>query len=282
MRRVIIVAGLILAFGTVAVVVTTDDDSPVAAPVTATTEAPAHFPPGSTIVLYDRTTDPQATDAIQYAITIWNGVGANFTLTYERGPGDNACTPHDDIPNKIGICTYPSGSNGNYGRYPYYPLDGSGHVRNGYAGQCSDPPCAGLSEARRILPHEIGHVIGVNDHTGRDATGACSIMSVECYSLEPNQIDRDYLRSLYGHSHGGVTTTAPTTTVAPVTTTAPPGTTTTTRASTTTTRATTTTLAATSTTSPACPILATRYATTTDPAQRAAIRQQQAAYGCPT
>lgn len=172
--------------------------------LTAAAETPAHFRPGTTIVLYDRTTDPRATEAIDYAIGIWNGVGANFTLTYERGPGDNHCAPKpENEPNTIGICTYPSGSNGNYGRYPDYPLDGSGHVRNGYAGQCTDAPCAGLSEAKRILPHEIGHVLGLN-HTGLDSTGACSIMSVECYSLVPNQLDRDILRGLYGHSHAPV------------------------------------------------------------------------------
>jgi hypothetical protein len=246
----------------------------VAGPGRAADPAP-HFIPGSVIALYDRTGDPRIHAGLDHALAVWNGI-THFVLVREQGPADNACYPPNDRPNTIAICTEATGSNGNFSRYPYYPLDGTGHTRNGHAQQCTASPCAGIEDpanVRRILVHEIGHVLGLG-HTPRDASGACSIMSVDCYSEHPNDLDRSLLRSAYGHTHRGSTTS--TTTVPPTSTTSTTSTTVGTTTTTTTPGGTTTTV------DPTCAALAAQYeAYAGNPAAQASIRQQQVARGCP-
>lgn len=256
-------------------------------PASATYEAPpfGHHDIRD-IVIVDHTGDSRMAVGAQHAADLWNAVGANFHLTVIAGiisTSDAVCSDNS-TPGRIHLCMDPTASyQGGFTNWTY-ELSSSTHLRAAFIRMCGQAPpsCYDFNDpstVRRILPHEVGHALGLYHQSAINPGDTCSIMSVTCYSEVPSTEDVTTLRALYGHSDGVTTTTTTTTTTIISTTTSTVPATTSTTASTTT----STIPASTSTTlDPTCAMLAQQYsAYSGNPSAQAAIRQQQLARGCP-
>lgn len=231
------------------------------------------------IVIVDHTGDARMTVGAQQAADLWNSAGANFHLTVQPGAvaTDDATCYDSSIAGRIHLCmdtqyTYQGG----FTSYDYEP-GSTTHLRAAYVHICGVSPtfCYDFNDpstVRRIVPHEVGHALGLYHQSTPSPGDTCSIMSVSCYSETLSAEDVSTLRALYGHSDGLVTTT----TRASTTTTSSTSTTTTTLVTTTTLGSTTST-----TVSAACAAVTAQYWLSPNLAYRAALRQWLVANGCP-
>ncbi len=259
-----------------------------AAPAFATYDAPpfGHHDVRE-IVIVDHTGDARITAGAQHGADLWNAAGANFHFTVIPGEVSTAYEVCYDYrtAGRIHLCMDPDNLYmGGFTTYDYEP-GSTTHIRAAYVRICGGglPFCYDYNDpstVRRIVPHELGHSLGLYHQSNPSRGDTCSIMSTTCYSEVLSNEDRATLIQLYGHSDGfpspTTTTSSTSTTVATTittTTTLPTPTTTTTVVPTTTTTSTSQSLI--------CVALANQYAAYAgNPAAQAAIRQAQISHGC--
>lgn len=261
-----------------------------AAPAVATYDAPPYgHHEVREIVIIDHTGDVRMANGAQQAADLWNAAGANFHITVEPGivSTDDSVCYDASVAGHIHLCMdLHYAYQGGFTSWDYEP-GSSTHIRAAYVHMCGvgtnfcfdfDDP----NTLARILPHEVGHALGLYHQSSPSRGDTCSIMSVTCYSESLSNEDRNTLQALYAHSDGVTTsTTVVTTTISIPTTTTSTTSTTTTVVSTTTTAPVTTTTTTTTAVSALCSALAAQYAAYAgNPQAQALIGNAQAQHGC--